>query len=373
MVHDYAVERIRATRGREQFQELYSLMFLHRNNPTWQTFAPMEQHGHEYIEAGTADDHGFVIDTVQRHEGARSAEIADRWLQLQPEGLRVLRDIHGEPSGFLLGLDIHGYTREDVAFDPVLTAIFDMMDRHGPLRPGDEALCARFCMGRDAYRTPTLRLSFAMVGSGLIYTRPRLAWMVTPVVDPDYWRSLFSYVHINPYPDADVTVDGRTWHMYAHDWRQEPIEALDRILTQREMSLSPIQETPTAAPALMVLPEADFRQAVRRALRDYHRADALAASPLRHSRLVTERAAPEPVETIRTLLRDAAEQLAASPRTRRQYDALRHTWFEPARTQEEAAELLDLPFSTYRRHLATAVDRVSAELWRRELALGTFR
>jgi hypothetical protein len=37
------------------------------------------------------------------------------------------------------------------------------------------------------------------------------------------------------------------------------------------------------------------------------------------------------------------------------------------------AELLEVPFSTYRRHLAAAVDHVADELWRRELALGTFR
>jgi hypothetical protein len=371
-VHDHVVERVRATRGREQFAELYSLMFMHRNNPTWQSFAPMEQRGHEYIVPGTPDDHGLVIDTVQRHEGVRSAEITDRWLAVQPEGLSVLRDIHGELSGFLLGIELATCARADVDFDPVVTAILDMMDRHGPLRPGDEAMCARFCMGRDTYRTPTLRLSFSMIGSGMIYTRPRLAWMVTPVVDPDYWRSLFSYVHINPYPDADVTVDGRTWHMYAHDWRREPIEVLDRLLTEREMSLSPIQETPPTAPALMVLSEADFRQAVRQALRDYHRADALAASPLRHSRLVVDRRGEDAVTALRELLRDAAAPLADAPRTRRLHDALRVTWFEPERTQEAAAEALDLPFSTYRRHLAAAVDHVTGELWRRELALGTF-
>ena len=44
-----------------------------------------------------------------------------------------------------------------------------------------------------------------------------------------------------------------------------------------------------------------------------------------------------------------------------------HTYFEPAATQEVAAELLDLPFSTYRHQLGRAVEQVIGWLWQREL------
>lgn len=36
-------------------------------------------------------------------------------------------------------------------------------------------------------------------------------------------------------------------------------------------------------------------------------------------------------------------------------------------SQELVAERLDLPFSTYRRHLAAGLERVVAWLWEREL------
>jgi hypothetical protein len=39
----------------------------------------------------------------------------------------------------------------------------------------------------------------------------------------------------------------------------------------------------------------------------------------------------------------------------------------PAATQEAAAELLGLPFSTYRGHLTRGVERVCDRLWQREL------
>ena len=36
-------------------------------------------------------------------------------------------------------------------------------------------------------------------------------------------------------------------------------------------------------------------------------------------------------------------------------------------TQEQAAELLDLPFSTYRRHLKAGLDQITDYLWGREI------
>jgi hypothetical protein len=51
------------------------------------------------------------------------------------------------------------------------------------------------------------------------------------------------------------------------------------------------------------------------------------------------------------------------------YRALYHTYLQPAATQELAAELLDLPFSTYRRHLKASIERLTALLWQQELAL----
>jgi hypothetical protein len=117
-----------------------------------------------------------------------------------------------------------------------------------------------------------------------------------------------------------------------------------------------------------VLSEPEFMDAVRQALRDFRRPAALARNPLLRSRLVSERsggaAAPA---TLQALIREAAERLTGTPREQKLYRALHHTYLEPAATQEMAAELLDLPFSTYRYHLAAAIARVSEYLWRLEL------
>jgi hypothetical protein len=70
---------------------------------------------------------------------------------------------------------------------------------------------------------------------------------------------------------------------------------------------------------------------------------------------------------LRQLLRETAEGLQASPKLAKFYRALYHTYLQPAATQEQAAEVLDLPFSTYRRHLRSGIEELTGRLWLREI------
>ncbi len=63
----------------------------------------------------------------------------------------------------------------------------------------------------------------------------------------------------------------------------------------------------------------------------------------------------------------AAAALRAHPRDDKLFRAVDRTYVHPAATQERAAATLGLPFSTYRRHLTTGVDRVVAWLWDQEV------
>ena len=60
-------------------------------------------------------------------------------------------------------------------------------------------------------------------------------------------------------------------------------------------------------------------------------------------------------------------RLRQHPRDDKLLRAVERTYLRPAPTQEAAAELLGLPFSTYRRHLSQGVGRIVAWLWEREL------
>jgi hypothetical protein len=166
-------------------------------------------------------------------------------------------------------------------------------------------------------------------------------------------------------------VGGRRYAVYTHDWRAEPALAWLELMGERELATDlQVEQLETSPPApLVVLSQLEFEEAVRRALRDYTRPDALAANPLLRSRLARERGEDEPTPaTLQALLREAAETLRANPKDDRLYRAVRATYLEPVGTQELAAERLGLPFSTYRYHLAAGIERITAWLWRRELS-----
>jgi hypothetical protein len=75
----------------------------------------------------------------------------------------------------------------------------------------------------------------------------------------------------------------------------------------------------------------------------------------------------EKIAALQALVKEAAESLQSSPRDEKLYRALDLTYFHPAPTQEQAAELLNLPFSTYRRHLKAGVTQVADILWQQEI------
>jgi hypothetical protein len=174
-------------------------------------------------------------------------------------------------------------------------------------------------------------------------------------------------------PECDFEVGGRRYGVYGHDWRAMPPMAWLGLLAEREISTAPQAGGPArVTEPLLVLSQDEFNQAVRDALRDFARPDLLRANPLLRSRMIAERAgaqAPpaERLSTLQNLLKDAAETLQASPREAKLYRAVQHTYFQPLATQEQVAELLDLPFSTFRRHLKAGVARVAEALWQREI------
>jgi hypothetical protein len=145
----------------------------------------------------------------------------------------------------------------------------------------------------------------------------------------------------------------------------------DREVSGGSQGTSP----PQASDPLVVLSQDEFGQAVRDALRDFARPDLLRNSLLLRSRMIVEQAGPQaaPAEragALQARLREAAQALQASPRDAKLYRAVFHTYIQPLATQEQVAELLDLPFSTYRRHLKAGVARLAEILWSREIGNG---
>jgi hypothetical protein len=354
--------------GRATQQRIwFDILHLHRHDPFYRPYFDWDALGHAYAEPAAPADHPAILAMVKEHQGEGSMEIAHHWLVRQPDAFLVYRDLTGALFGFMGQIALHEASPEDVVADPAVAAAHAFMQQRGPMRPGEEAVHLRFWMHRESYQDASAAVNLTAINGSIFWsTHPRLAWNFIAVGDPAFLEPHFASVHMWREPDADFEVAGHRYAVFAHDWRVEPLEAWLQVKADPKRLPEP-GERPTAArlPA-RVLSHEQFVAAVRQALRDYARLHALAENPLIHSRLVATPSAA----ALQACLREAVATLRANPKDAKFHRALWHTYFAPAPTQEQAAELLGLPFNTYRYHLNKGIARVTDILWQQELAGG---
>jgi len=231
----------------------------------------------------------------------------------------------------------------------------------------------RFWMAQDTYQDVSPTQSLLFINTVRHYFTPGLVYSFFPCADADFWAPLFAYADLQRITQADFEVGGRSYGVYGRNWKASSPMAWLALLAEREIANAPATPPqPQANTPLVVLSQPDFMAAVQEALRNYSRPDALQRSALVQSRIVTERAgaastSPKRTAALQGLIREAAEVMGRSPRDAKLYRAVYHTYISPAATQEQAAELLDLPFSTFRRHLKEGISRLSEILWTWEL------
>ncbi len=376
----YYSNRLQHTHGQEQQAILAQYIYLHRDNPAVRPFfiqlqSQWSEAGGLMTDIGREPDWPLLVEMVKKHEGEESARIAAHWFARQPGRVQVLRNPEQQPVGFVLLLALEQARPPDLAADPVAQAAWRYLERSAPLRPGEKATMFRFWLAQDTHQAVSAvqgTIFILMVQHYL--TTPGLAFTFLPCANPNFWLPIFTYADLARLAELDFEVQGQCYGVYGHDWRAVPPIAWLDLLAQRETATSPQTAPAPVRPTMMVLSQSEFENAVRHLLRDFRltRPDALRYNPLMWSRLVTEQVGVNADEAKRavalhTTIKEAADKLQAAPRQRKFYQALYHTYFHPAPTQEQAAELLDLPFSTYRRHLKTGVEQLTHMLWQREI------
>ncbi|AGY57399.1 AAA family ATPase [Gloeobacter kilaueensis] len=370
----YYHTRLQQDSGERQQEMLFDYIYLHRDNPLVKPLFEWQHPTHIAIEPVQPDDRPHLLAMVEQYEGIASAALAAHWLDCQPQSVLVYRDSAAQPLGFLMSLALHTATEAERNLDPATERAWRYLQSHAPLRPGEGATYFRFWMTREHYHSPSPVQSLLLTSIVRHYlTTAGLAFSFFPVRNPEMWAKMSAYADLIRIAEVDFTVGGITYGIYGHDWRLTPPAAWLSLLAEREVAMSAAVQPsapPTRTPVLVLSAE-DFTAAVRQALRDFARPDLLQQNPLVRSRLVSDRLAAEPGSEPAALLQkqilEAAALLRDSPRDRKAYLALDRTYLQPADSQEQAAEVLDMPFSTYRRHLTAAVARVREILWQREL------
>ncbi|RCJ42459.1 AAA family ATPase [Nostoc minutum NIES-26] len=403
----YYTKRLGQTQGAEKHRVLLDYIFLHRDNSDIRSCFTWGEQSGLLIDSLRETDTTALLLMVAQYEGEESAKIAAHWLQRQPQNVVVFRDSHSEPAGFAMMVALHTATVEDLTADPGAIASWQYLQTHAALRKSEGATIFRFWMARDTYQvvSPTQSLIFINFVQYFQKT-PGLAYTFLPCAQADTWAAMLNYFDLVRLPEADFTVGGRYYGVYGHDWRIVSPTTWQEILAQKEVgtAVESVDQTPASEP-LLVFSQPEFVEAVQNVLRNFNRPDALQNNPLVrsrsvcevHSRLMSEQVATKAsmsqslketllsekspsghlrdscgrqsqrVKALQHLVKQAVESLQSSPRDEKLYRAVYRTYLNPAPTQEQAAELLDLPFSTYRRHLKAGVMRVADILWRREI------
>ncbi len=395
----YYTKRLGQTQGQEKHRVLLDYIFLHRDNSAIRSCFTWGEQSSLLTDSLRETDKTALLGMVVQYEGEESAKIADHWLKRQPQNVVVFRDSHSEPAGFAMMVALHTATAEDLSADPGAFASWQYLQTHAPLRPSEGATIFRFWMARDTYQavSPTQSLIFINFVQYFQKT-PGLAYTFLPCAQADSWTAMLNYFDLTRLSETDFTVGGRHYGVYGHDWRIVSPAIWKEILAQKEVKTAgeSVDMTPVDEP-LLVLSQPEFVEAAQNALRNFSCPDVLQNNPLVRSRSVQEvfqRLVEEQVATkasitegpkdtqksssghlrdaqrisiLQNLLKQAVESLQSSPRDEKLYRAVYRTYLNPAPTQEQAAELLDLPFSTYRRHLKAGMTRVTDILWQREI------
>ncbi|WP_186763233.1 ATP-binding protein [Lentzea tibetensis] len=289
---------------------LLDFAFLHRDSPM---LGPYLRHVNATADDFTvtrtsAQDWAKLRRAIETHEGRESAAQAERWYTEQPQSVSVIRN--GDAVGLVIAPMIG---------DTLWVTHWMALDTHQAVSPVQMFI--------------TLHLVRRYL------TTPGLGQVNVTCLNPDFWTEAFRYTDFHRLPGEDFSRDGKHFGVFGHDWRAVPPMTWMTLLADRE-NADDLPDTPRP------LSEAEFAAAVRDALRDFTRPDRLRDAPLG-----------------RDAIARAARVMEASPRDRRAFRVLHHTYLQPAETQAAAAELLDLPMTTYRRHLAAGVARITEILW----------
>ncbi|KIF75401.1 hypothetical protein QR77_18850 [Streptomyces sp. 150FB] len=403
-VRDHLLDRARTAEGTALLHLMEALIFVHRHTEGMTGFFTWRTEPDLWEDACHTEDRAAVVALAAETEGAESARIVEFWLDRQPEAFHVYRRTRpddptgqgpgvAEPVAFMAWLRLPAVTdavteaerREETAADPVVAAAWAHARSAAPVRAGEHVALARFLVDPAAYQRPspvTDLVQMRVLSEWLRAVRP--AWSYLVVADPEFWGPQMAYLEQRRVP-ADPSVGGRTYALFGHDWRAAPAGPWFDGYVARELYGPRSGDGPTAGgeedPSdLAVLSREEFGDAVRAVLRAWRRPDVIAASPLLRSRLVTDRMRggerPGPggpadgplAGALREAVVDAVDALGRDPRAEPLHRAVTTAYFRGVPTREAAAERLGVPLSTFRRHVARAVDRVIGYLWQQELS-----
>lgn len=373
-VRGYQIDRTRSGNPAERRRAVTDTIFMLRDHPVAGAYWDWELLGEGYDEPLAVDDLSAAMAMAGNRYGPDQLAALRLWLDRQPQAFRAFRDSTGDLIGFAGYLSLDAASDDDIHADPGTAAVWRYAHRYRPPRPGEQVKAWRFLVDRDVPDERARQTAGTLLGAWHaldILLRGPTAWdFIATYTDVEHWTPFLGHLDFHHVADADFQIDNTTYAVFAHDWRQVSVDTWLDATAERELSDEPVE--PDSPPVDLVLSQDEFADAVKEALRHINVPSALVENPLTASALVRNVIrdsvdARTPDVVLRDLVVASVESLRERPRFEQYYRVLDRTFLRPAPSQEKAAELLDLPFSTYRRHRDRAVAEVTRELWHREV------
>jgi len=362
-----SVRRARGLTGADQQRAIMHVVYAHRRSSATSSYWDYSQLGAVYADRLRPPDAERLLAMTERHQGGAQAALVEHWLTRQPDGFRVIRAGGPDPVGFAAVIRLDLAEESDRELDPAVDAAWRAVERRRPLRPGDHLTMIRFLVDADRNQAPSRTLNLGPVLTiQLLLADPAIAWDLLTWIDTGQMDPLMEFIDYGKFPEAGYSVGDVTYAIFGRDFRGGHLTEWLAMLADRELG-EPVPPS-TGRREVLALSFTEFADSVRQGLRDLVRQDRLAVNPLCRSRLVRDLDDDrDPPGRLAELIRRAVADLAEDPRETRLARALDRTYLRPAVTQEAAAEVLGLPFSTYRRHLTRGVERVVEKLWSLEV------
>ncbi|OLF15233.1 hypothetical protein BU204_23445 [Actinophytocola xanthii] len=307
-----------------------------------------------------------VLRMAQKAEGQASAVAVAHWVRRQPEAFRVYRYAgSAAPVSFMAILRLDAPLPEDRAEDPVIAAVWDLVEATAPLGPGEHLGIRRFAVQPDRHQHPSPLMD--LISRRTIAEEMRVrgrAVTFTVFEDGDRWRRYLAEAGLSEV--AAVDVGGRRQHVFGRDWRRQTVEQwVQHRARATATPMAPWPETASATGPGDQLPRAVFEEGVLEALRTWHTPREFATSVLLHSHLVPPDST-DPAADLRAAISTALDTLRTDAAGVKAHEALTATYIAASRTHKAAARRLGVPYGTYRRHLALAKKRLTEQLLRAE-------
>ncbi|MEW2289305.1 ATP-binding protein [Streptomyces sp. NPDC047841] len=339
-------------------------MFLFRNRGGPDELYNYRSHPHIEDTPLRPEDVPGVLRMAEEAEGPASAAAVAYWVRRRPEAFRVHRYAGSRaPVAFMAVLRLDAPLAEDRAADPVIAAVWDLVEATAPLGPGEHLGIRRFAVQPGGHQRPSPLMeliSRRAIGEEM-RTHGR-AVTFTVFEDAGRWGRYLAGAGM---PElAAVDVGGRRQHVFGRDWRRQTVDQWVRH--RARAAVTPVATWPATAATSgpdSRLPRAAFAEGVLEALRTWHTPRAFATSVLLHSPLVPP-GSSDPAGDLRGAIITALDAIQTDPAGVKAHEALTAAYITASRTHRAAARRLGVPYGTYRRHLALGKDRLVDQLLR---------